>query len=211
MSTNKKTPWKENKIFSVKLRNGHFSLLQMLKAKGEVIVFNIFKEKDDWDGVELTKEKVLFSCCLLDSVLKRSEIQVHKKINPYAGFKGLDKKIDITGGFREVTLWKNTKNEISFGMMGGGNNKIRELARENGEIKEKYTEIDIDEYQKYKNLELTNLCDYPSFNERLYLCEIFKSNIDPLKELAFDRSLDVRLHTYISIISGKIKLSELGY
>ena len=39
--------WAENKIFSIKLRNGKHSLLQMLGCKGQVIVVNVFSD----DGV----------------------------------------------------------------------------------------------------------------------------------------------------------------
>ena len=59
--------------------------------------------------------------------------------------------------------------------------------------------------------ELTNLYDYATFNERLLLCELFGRNVDPLREIAFNRPIPLEYRTYIDLIGGKTVLKELGY
>ena len=46
---------------------------------------------------------------------------------------------------------------------------------------------------------------------RLALCSVASQNVDPLKELAFDRSIPLEYRTYVDIIAGKVSVSSLGY
>lgn len=211
MSTNKQVRWKNNRIISIRLRNDHYVLVQMLQPNGAIAVFDIFKEEDKWDDVKLTKDTVLFTGFLVNNVLKRSTVNIHTDVVPVDGLKYPDLHIYIGSGFRDVTLWEGTKDERTFLMMGKGSNELREVYTENGLLQEKYTPISNNDYEKYSELELTNLCAYPTFNERLYLCETFGRNIDPLKELAFNRPLDKKCAVYIDIIAGKIPIAKLGY
>src|SRR5579862_495697 len=66
--------WKKNQVFSLKLRNGSFVLIQMLPERGRVAVFNIFRDEDRWDDVTLMPSDVLFYCIILKSILARSVI-----------------------------------------------------------------------------------------------------------------------------------------
>jgi hypothetical protein len=70
--------------------------------------------------------------------------------------------------------------------------------------------ISIADYDRYSDVELAHIRDYPEFNERLFLCSELECDFDPLKELVFDRSLDPICSNYVNIISGK-RLSECGY
>lgn len=203
--------WKAGRVFSIKLRNGHYALLQMLSTSGRVAVFDCFRKVDEWSGVRLTKRNALFTGVLLDDVLKRSVVAVHKDVAPVEGVKYSEVMISVGDEFRRVKVWEGTKDEREFLMMGEGNNALCRYFRENGEPREEYIPIALNDYDKYKNLELTNLYGYPSFNERLYLCELFGRNVDPLKEIAFNRPLPREYRTYIDIIAGKTRLSELGY
>lgn len=212
MTTNRRRiAWKEDRLFSIKLRNGHYALLQMFPSKGQVAVFDCFHEADEWTGVRLAADNVLFTGILLNSVLVRSVVKVHKDISPVEDLDYREVTIHIGGGFRRLKVWEGTEDEREFLMMGEGNNRLCRYFRENDDPREEYTPISLDDYEKYKYLELTNLYDYPTLNERLYLCELFGRNVDPLKEIAFNRPLPREYRTYIDIIAGKIPLSELGY
>jgi len=178
---------------------------------GQVAVFDCFREEDTWDDYKPNQSDVLFTCILLKSVLKRSEVTDHGEVPPVKELEYCDTRISIGEGFRTLTLWKGTDDERTFLMMGEGKNSVRKLLNINGKIEEEYTPIPVEEYDKVAHLELTNLCDYPTFNERLYLCEHYRRNIDPLKELAFNKPLDKECRVYIDIIAGKVPIRELGY
>jgi hypothetical protein len=204
-------PWKKDRLFSIKLRNGHYALLQMLATKGNIAALNCFREADEWSGVRLTADKVLFIGVMLRSVTNRSVIAIHNDIVPVPNLEYPEEQIHIGNDFRTVTLWDGTEDERSFLMMGEGENSLRRIHRENGQPREEYTPISNNDFDLYKDLELTGLYDYPEFNERMFLCELFGRNVDPLKEIAFNRPVPLEYRTYIDIIAGKIPLRELGY
>ena len=203
--------WKKDSLFSIRLRNGHYALLQMLSIGGQVAVFNCFQETDKWSDVRLSADKVLFTGTILRSITSRSVTAIHKDVVPVANLKCSEERISIGDGFRYVTVWKGTDDERTFLMMGVGENRLRRTDYENDRYREEYTPIAIEDFELYEDVELTGLYDYPEFNERLLLCELFGRNVDPLKEIAFNRSLPLEYRTYIDIISGKVRLSELGY
>lgn len=208
---NRRIMWQENKIVSIKLRNGHYALMQMLAGKGEIAVFDCFSDRDEWNGVELTKRNVLFIGMMLRDVLARSTVAVHREVNFVEGLSYPTTRIDMGSGFRRVKLWAETEHEIEFLMMGNFDTALRKLHQVNGHITEEYSTIALAEYDEYQGYELTNLYGYPSFNERIYLCELLGKNVDPLKELAFNRPIPLEYRTYIQIISGKTLLTTLGY
>ena len=203
--------WRDGRIFSLQLRDGRYGLLQMLGKNGQVAVFNHFRNNDDWNGVKLDSEDVLFVCYLIKNDLSRSKINFQKNLSAVKGLSIPDLTINISGGFRQLKLWEGSDEERSLMMMGDGNYGLYRTFRQHGQIKEEYTPITIEDYEKYKHLELSNLRGYPEFNERLYLCSILNRNFDPLKELAFNRPLDIKCKTYVDIIAGKVPISELGY
>ncbi len=210
MSTSKRVALRTGQVRTIRLRNGHYAVMQVL-GDSQVAVFDCFQEQDDLDGLQLRADAVLFTCTVLKSVWVRSVSSTHPEVAPVSGLEYDDTRIDLGGGFREVTLWAGTADERTFLMMGAGKNSVRRVERQEGRIQERLEPIGRDEYDKTSHLELTNLCDYPSFNERLYLCELFGRNIDPLKEIAFNRQLDPRCRTYVDIIAGKTPLALLGY
>lgn len=82
-----------------------------------------------------------------------------------SGLEYEDTRIHSGNGFREITLWRGTKDERTFLIMGQGDNKLREIIRANEHIEEKYTPISLNEYERYKNIEMVSLCGYPNLNE----------------------------------------------
>ena len=53
--------------------------------------------------------------------------------------------------------------------------------------------------------------DYPTLNERLLLCRGKGWNFDPMRNLVFDWPLDRECSVYARIISGSVRLVDLGY
>lgn len=136
--------------------------------------------------------------------MRWSEIQPIKNIKPLLGIEYPKFKISQSHGNRRIVLWKDTENEQNFIFIGVGNNFLSKEGR-------LHIPISIDDYEKYREYEMEGFHIYPEFNERLLLCCELRSNIDPTKELAFNREIPLEYRTYIDIISGKVRLSELGY
>jgi len=203
--------WKKNQVFSLKLRNGSFVLIQMLPERGRIAVFNIFRDEDRWDDVTLMPSDVLFYCIIVRSILVRSVTNTATHVSGIEGLALPESGISIGLGFRQLTFWAGTDDERTFLMLGQGLNSVRHIDRKGGKVSERYSPIPPGKYKNYVGLDLTNLRDYPEFNERLYLCCLKRKNFDPLKELAFNRPLGIECKVYVDIISGKTRISSFGY
>ena len=203
--------WKEGKVLSLKLRDDSWALLQMLKRKGDLAVFSYRSLDNQWSIGQLEKENFLFSCFTTKAVLKRSELALQ------SGIKGIERiqlpssKIQAGDGFKKRAYWIGTDDEIEFICFGQESNSIRTERVENGRLCYDYRTIKNEEFDTYRHLELTSLRDYPEFNERIFLSLEAGHNIDPLKELIFDRPAKEEFKTYYKIISGKHRLDYLGY
>ncbi|WP_196888702.1 hypothetical protein [Aureivirga sp. CE67] len=198
--------WSKNKLIALKLRNGKYSLIQLLERKGYIIVYNLFQNTPIFENIILSKELILFKTFVIHKeFLRLSEIEVVKSITPlsvvYPSFPS--KLINRGSGFRKIKLWQHTENEVEIGFTGIGNNLLANVI-EPGNTE--YSSIKIEEYELYKEYELESLRSYPELNERILLCSELGYNFDPVKELAFNRELDIICKTYIDIISQKKKV-----
>lgn len=205
--------WGKDKLVSLRLRNGKYVLMQMLERKSQMIVFNIFAEGNHFEKTELKKEDILFITHInARSILNTGiyEACIVKNINPLNGITYPSTQIATAnaGPARRIKLWEGTSIETEILFTGDGNNSL-ETRGEDGVYQ--YTPIQNEDYHLYMEYEINGLSIYPEFNERLYLCSELGFNIDPSKELAFNRELDPICKTYIDIIGGKVRLSELGY
>ena len=204
--------WKVNRLFSLRLKDGRFALLQMLAKRGQVAVFNCFRDSDEWSETELDSSKVLFYSWILRSVLRRSDVSTVDKLACAKDLAYPDHFIDVGSGTRRVVLWHGKKHEREIVIIGEGNNLLRKNKYGvSGKVEHEYAPVARNEYESLRRYELSNLRDYPEFNERLYLCSLFNTNIDPLRDLAFDQDLPEEFSDYIDIISGKVDISNLGY
>ena len=204
--------WNKGQIFSIRLRDGSFALLQKLQEFGHVAIFDAFRTVDSWNDVKLEPSNVLFTCWLIKSVLNRSTISIHNRIETVRGVEESEFAIDPGEGFRKAVFWEGTEHEREIMVMGTGGNLLRHREFKNGKIHETHTKLSLDEYETVKHFEMTHLRGYPEFNERLYLCALRGTNYDPLREIAFLRNgLDIDNLVYIDIIGGQVKVSDLGY
>ena len=205
----KRVPWREGRVISIALRDEWFARLQMLR-RPFVAVFSEFRCEDDWADIELTSSNHLFDCSVNRSILKRSQVHFHKGLAPAPDIQLPEWKIN-TRGFRNITLWAGTKEERTVMVSGGeGNVGLWRSFCEPGHVGDEYIPISTTDYDRYTEIELAHVRDYPEFNERLFLCSELECNFDPLKELVFDRSIDPMCSNYVNIISGK-RFSECGY
>lgn len=100
-----------------------------------------------------------------------------------------------------------------FGLGKGGvalveNDITKTVFKEEQVVIENITETDAATIDNY---ELTNLASYPEFNERLFLCSKFKKNINPAKDMLFNKELPLAYKNYFNIVSGLVPIAQLGY
>ncbi|MDT8979234.1 hypothetical protein RQP50_23635 [Paenibacillus sp. chi10] len=103
-----------------------------------------------------------------------------------------------------MTVWKGTTNERKVLILGQGGGRLIEEDMSTGSYTTKIImpSISVTDSETIDKYELTNVRIYPEFNERLYLCYKFGKNVDPLKDLIFDRPIPLEYKDYIDIISS---------
>ena len=61
-------------------------------------------------------------------------------------------------------------------------------------------EIPLDDTETIEKYELANIDIYPNLNERIILCQRFGRNIDPDKDMKFNKKLPIEYIDYINKI-----------
>lgn len=194
--------WKEDAIISIETREGIFVLAQMLKSP-YLLIYDCFKESNDFDDVNLSDTPMLFCHAVTRQFLKSGNIQ---KLN-LKGIKheNLPKRwISPTAEARKITVWEGTPDEKELIIIGEGGKLIEEDIYRSGmqEAKVIMPSISFSDEETIDKHELTNISIYPEFNERLYLCYKFGKNVDPYKDLVFNRPIPTDYKKYIEIISS---------
>lgn len=207
--------WVNGNVFSLRLRDGYYALFQMLQKEGGIAVFNHFRGDDCWDDVSLDSSSVLFIAFVLKAFFRRSTIRHVSNIVPVRDLEyppPETPKISPGTGWRSVTFWPGTPDERTVLVPRASRLSLVSYSRnEQDEPEEQITPIARSDYHKYSNLEMTTLSDYATLNERILLCRLLACNFNPLKEIAFDNPLPIECATYIDLIGGKVRLSDLGY
>ncbi|MEX3747912.1 hypothetical protein [Lysinibacillus xylanilyticus] len=205
-----KIVWKANQVISIETRykdedrkNNIYVLAQMVN-KAQLLIFDLYSENNNWGDVNLNEVPILFSTTVTRQFIKNSNIY-KQSIKPLTNFELPKYKIESLGmGSRNVTVWKGTINERNVLILGQGGGRLIEEDMSTGNYKTQIImpsipETDSETIDKY---ELTNVRVYAELNERLYLCYKFGKNVDPLKDLIFDRPIPLEYKEYIDIISS---------
>ncbi|MBQ4818700.1 hypothetical protein [Aquimarina sp. MMG016] len=197
------TPWKEGKVISIETRKGTFVLAQMLKEPF-IRFYKAFREDEDWEKINVGIFDTLFVNAVTRQFLKSSNITVIKDAIPDLKREDSDVWIHQKSGNRKVKVWEGTKQEIEFLILGGeaGGSlvkkdlwwsptpEMRTRPHPSGVIDSVILEsIELNADNTIDNNELTNLSVYPTLNERLYLCYLLNKNVDPYKDLVFNREI----------------------
>ena len=78
---NRATPWKPGKVISICLRNGVYVLAQMVRDP-YLVFFNHFNEENNWEGVTLKEEDILFCKAVTRQFLRYSSVAIVKEVTP---------------------------------------------------------------------------------------------------------------------------------
>lgn len=205
-----KIVWKANQVISIETRNkdedrkNNIYVLAQMINKAQLLIFDLYRENNNWGDVNLNEVPILFSTTVTRQFIKNSNIY-KQSIKPLTNFELSKYKIESLGmGSRHVTVWKGTTNERNVLILGQGGGRLIEEDMSTGNYKTQIImpsipETDSETIDKY---ELTNVRVYAELNERLYLCYKFGKNVDPLKDLIFDRPIPLEYKEYIDIISS---------
>lgn len=205
-----KIVWKANQVISIETRNkdedrkNNIYVLAQMINKAQLLIFDLYSENNNWGDVNLNEVPILFSTTVTRQFIKNSNIY-KQSIKPLTNFELPKYKIESLGmGSRHVTVWKGTTNERNVLILGQGGGRLIEEDMSTGNYKTQIImpsipETDSETIDKY---ELTNVRVYAELNERLYLCYKFGKNVDPLKDLIFDRPIPLEYKEYIDIISS---------
>ncbi|MFR7960113.1 MAG: hypothetical protein ACLU6P_06690 [Roseburia intestinalis] len=101
---------------------------------------------------------------------------------------------------RKITLWEGTADEREIMFLGDGGGAL--IEGDIGNCIYIMPEIPFTDNETIDKYELTNVRIYAEFNERLYLCYKFGKNVDPMKDLVFNRPIPIEYKEYIDIISS---------
>jgi len=210
------TPWKEGKIISIETRKGIFVLAQMLKEP-YIRFYKAFREDENWGKIDTSIFDTLTVTAVIAQFLKSSNISIIKEAIPDTKREDSDTWIKQNSGFRKVKTWDGTENELEFTIIGeksGGSLVKKNLwwsptpgnptrPHPSGVIDSVILEdIPLNANAIIDQHDLTNLAVYPSLNERLYLCYKLDKNVDPYKDLVFNREISEEYSVAIDIFSA---------
>ena len=200
-----KVRWKANRVISIETkrkdenRKENVYVLAQMINRAQLLVFNLFSTDNKWENIDLSKAPILFCTYVTRQFITNSNVYV-QDIEPLKDYEPPKYQIHTIGACaRKIRVWEGTKDEKEFLIIGEGGGKLIEGDIDGPVIMEKIPFTDNETIDKY---ELTDVRIYAEFNERLYLCYKFGKNVDPMKDLVFNRPIPLEYKEYIDIISS---------
>lgn len=207
--------WKENALIAIKLKSGKYCLAKMLISPYIVFYNYQFDDINNWEkGIENSPSE-LFCSAVAKQFLKNSTIVKLKTGKLEITHTYPTKWIKVFPESRKVTIWENTENELSFFIIGSpaGGQLIKRDISKKGIQKEEIisSKIDLNDNETIDKYETTSIGLFPQLNERLFLCFKFSKNIDPEKDIVFNRQIPFEYKTYMEMMAFKGSLADWGY
>lgn len=191
--------WREGTLLSIPLRNG-FALGQMFQEP-YLVVYDQFRDDEDWD---LEDPRILFFAAVARNVVSRCTALAARR--PVPTSEALPRTwIHVHPSATRVTVWPGTPRQRELILIGKGGGDLVELdlrARGPRDPPVVRRDIEFSDAASLDDHELTNIRTHPEFLERLALCKHFGRNVDPLKDLLFQREIPVEYQAYVAILAG---------
>jgi hypothetical protein len=201
--------WKDGHVISVETRTGLYALAQMSREP-YLLFFNAFSNDDRWDGVDLASTPILFCQAVTRQFLIHSNVAKRPEIKPLVVTELPTRWIHSTIKFkpRKASIWQGTTHERTLLTHDGAALVEKDVLRHKGgpyahpsgvfdriviESIDPKDDATIDAH------ELTSLGVFAATNERLYLCHTFGRNVDPEKDLLFDRDMPIDYDVYFDV------------
>ncbi|MDK7374229.1 hypothetical protein RP300_01306 [Oligella urethralis] len=195
--------WKKGTVISIEAREDICFLAQMMEEPF-LYFFDIYNDSHEWKISSLENTNTLFCVPVVHKFLKDSHV----------------KKMDIVGNStlqfpsrwiqrnfesQMYTIWEGTDDEMTFAMSKPGGVLVERTLTTKPQDFIVIKEINNNEDSIIDSHELTSLRTYPELNERLYLSYLFGKNVDPLKDIMFQRTMKKEYKVYMQIFTGKYK------
>lgn len=204
-----KVRWKANRVISIETkrkdenRKENVYVLAQMINRAQLLVFNLFSTDNKWENIDLSKAPILFCTYVTRQFITNSNVYV-QDIEPLKDYEPPKYRIDSIGicpreSTRQITVWEGAKDEKKLIILGNGGGRLIEGDISGPVIIPAISFTDNETIDKY---ELMNVRIYPEFNERLYLCYKLGKNVDPMKDLVFNRPIPLEYKEYIDIISS---------
>ena len=210
------TPWKLGKVISIRLRNGVYVLAQMVRDP-YLVFFNHFNEENNWKGVTLKEEDILFCKAVTRQFLRYSPVTIVKEVNPLLDYE-LPKEwiYSHIGGHPITVSVKGRERQVA----GFGRRCSLVLAdKDSGQPEDNplmglfqaYIIPDIKEqdWDRVGQAELMSIEVFPTLNERLYLCFLYGRNINPEQDISLGKPLLDDYETYVDILTNSPEARRL--
>lgn len=214
----KRFSWARPKVFSIALRDGSFALAQSLHSP-YVAFFDLFSDDSGWDGTVLSAERLMYINPVTRQFVRQASLYVVPDVAPIT--VPLPRQwIHESPRAQTVTVFEGTANAMDLITFGADGASLveKDITRGGPGLHPSgiYDEVLIeriadDDDAAIDGHGLMSAAVYPNVNERLLLNKQMGHRRDPLKDLQFNKPIPPDYLTFMKIISGKHRLSELGY
>jgi hypothetical protein len=206
--------WRPDQVVAIETRTGLFVPAQLLTSPHLVVYDAFYTEAEragiEAGGVDLAATPVLLHAAVTRQFLSRGRV-TPLRLAPTSGHRPPDRRLRATPGSRRVTAWPGTPHELSFIDITDGGGSLVEydptapVGRPETVV---VPSVPADDDATIDGHELESVRIYPEFNERLYLCHRLGRNVDPLKDVAFDRELPQQYRTYLALAASTLTEPE---
>lgn len=205
--------WKENKVISIKLRNGKYMLAQML-PHNYMLFFSIYSEDNIWPNYDLSEADVLFCHYVTRYFLKQSLVSTVVNVVPIKNYN-IPTLWLHTYGFSDVLIWEGEPFEKKITTTGGTVSLIQKdiehpqnnLHKSGICVRMVIDKLRDEDYETIVNYEFDSMGIFPILNERLYLCEFYHKNIDPKREVLFHQKIPCEYKVFMDILAGEARFT----
>jgi hypothetical protein len=209
----KKIGWTKGVVVSLRVKGDLWVLAQMLISP-YLLFFNRFErgETPTWSSPP-THDEVLFPAAVTRQFLQLTDIQRERL--PGIEYEAPTAWIKQHPGSRHVTVWPGTDHERTVLLLSdrpGGSLRSQRIDDKVGTPQPTLIkDIPLDDDATIDGHELAGVWTAPLLNERLYLCHVLERNVDPHKDLTFDRSLPDEYRTFVDIAAMHGSADDWGY
>ncbi len=197
-----KISWKKGTVISIESREKIYFLAQMIEEP-YLYFFDIHNNSHEWKISSLENTPPLFCVAVVRQFLRNGNIKkMDISENPTLRFPSYWIQRNLES--QMYTIWEGTSDEMTFAMSKAGGVLVERSLKTAPQNYVKIKNINDDENNIIDSYELTSLRSYPELNERLYLSYLLGKNIDPLKEIMFNRPLIKEFKVYMQILTGEL-------
>jgi hypothetical protein len=175
--------------------------------------FNCFSKEDQWKEEDVQTSGLLFIGTIARQVVS-GDWAKKQKLKPREDLKPSDLMIRTFPGSRQVKVWAETPDEVEFLMIHArpGGMLVKRADKPNNRQEQIVIEsIPLDDNETIDGNELNGVGLALDTRERLYACFLAGKNVDPYKDLIFDRPVKEECRPFVEMLSRRKTPQDFGY